>query len=251
MMRRAEREWASAPRHRRGRRGSTAPRTRIPAPVDPDVEVALRRAAARRGRTGGRGGRRPRRRDGGRGVADPPRGAGPRAGGLAASRRRPRGGQRRPGSYDALVGLIGKPRRLSSAFEVYRGVALLRQCDEEISRLHGENLVLDGVPGGDGRWGLTRREPYGVVAAITPRVGQQEVLDAGTRAGGGCGGRNGGCWTPCCRRRRSCRGVRRCRGEDHHQLALAGHQARAAEEDVALGRDRVGGAVALGGIVGP
>jgi len=71
------------------------------------------------------------------------------------------------GIVDALVGLVGKPRRLS-AFEVSRGVALLRQCAEEISRLHGENLALDGVPGGDGRWGLTRREPYGVVAAITP-----------------------------------------------------------------------------------
>ena len=68
---------------------------------------------------------------------------------------------------DTLIALVGKPRRLS-AFEVSRGVALLRQCAEEISRLHGENLALDGVPGGDGRWGLTRREPYGVVAAITP-----------------------------------------------------------------------------------
>ena len=68
---------------------------------------------------------------------------------------------------ETLIALVGKPRRMS-AFEVSRGVALLRQCAEEISRLHGENLTLDGVPGGDGRWGLTRREPYGVVAAITP-----------------------------------------------------------------------------------
>jgi acyl-CoA reductase-like NAD-dependent aldehyde dehydrogenase len=68
---------------------------------------------------------------------------------------------------DALVALIGKPRKLS-VFEVRRGVGLLRLCGEEISRMHGENLVLDGVHGGDGRWGLTRREPFGVVAAITP-----------------------------------------------------------------------------------
>jgi glyceraldehyde-3-phosphate dehydrogenase (NADP+) len=68
---------------------------------------------------------------------------------------------------DSLVALIGKPRKLS-AFEVRRGVGLLRLCAEEISRMHGENLVLDGVPGGDGHWGLTRREPFGVVAAITP-----------------------------------------------------------------------------------
>ena len=67
-------------------------------------------------------------------------------------------------TVETLIALVGKPRRMS-ALEVSRGVALLRQCAEEISRLHGENLTLDGVPGGDGRWGLTCREPYGVVAA--------------------------------------------------------------------------------------
>lgn len=68
---------------------------------------------------------------------------------------------------DSLVAVVGKPRKLA-VFEVKRGPALLRQCAEEISRMHGENLNLDGVPGGDGRWGVTRREPFGVVAAVTP-----------------------------------------------------------------------------------
>ncbi|HMG44148.1 MAG TPA: aldehyde dehydrogenase family protein [Acidimicrobiales bacterium] len=68
---------------------------------------------------------------------------------------------------DTLVATLGKPRR-ASEFEVGRGVQLLDLAAEEISRFGGENLPLDGVPGGDGRWGLTRREPFGVVAAVTP-----------------------------------------------------------------------------------
>ncbi len=68
---------------------------------------------------------------------------------------------------DTLVTTLGKPRR-ASAFEVSRGVQLLDLAAEEIVRLGGESLPLDGVPGGEGRWGLTRREPFGVVAAVTP-----------------------------------------------------------------------------------
>jgi acyl-CoA reductase-like NAD-dependent aldehyde dehydrogenase len=66
-----------------------------------------------------------------------------------------------------LVATLGKPRR-ASTFEVGRGVQLLDLAAEEIARFGGEALPLDGVPGGEGRWGLTRREPFGVVAAITP-----------------------------------------------------------------------------------
>ncbi|MGH9212741.1 MAG: aldehyde dehydrogenase family protein [Acidimicrobiales bacterium] len=66
-----------------------------------------------------------------------------------------------------LVATLGKPRR-ASAFEVGRGVQLLDLAADEVVRLGGENLPLDGVPGGEGRWGLTRREPFGVVAAVTP-----------------------------------------------------------------------------------
>jgi len=66
-----------------------------------------------------------------------------------------------------LVATLGKPRR-ASTFEVGRGVQLLDLAAEEIARFGGETLPLDGVPGGEGRWGLTRREPFGVVAAVTP-----------------------------------------------------------------------------------
>lgn len=68
---------------------------------------------------------------------------------------------------ETLVQVLGKPRRLSQV-EVRRGVDLLRLCAEEILRMRGETIPLDAVEGGERRWGLTRREPYGVVAAITP-----------------------------------------------------------------------------------
>lgn len=68
---------------------------------------------------------------------------------------------------ESLVRLIGKPRKFGAA-EVRRGPALLRQCTEEVAQMDWENLALDGVSGAVGLWGVTRREPYGVVAAITP-----------------------------------------------------------------------------------
>jgi glyceraldehyde-3-phosphate dehydrogenase (NADP+) len=67
----------------------------------------------------------------------------------------------------AVVDLIGKPVA-AARVEVGRGPQLLRLAAEELARFHGDNLALGGVPGGDDRWGLTRREPIGVVAAITP-----------------------------------------------------------------------------------
>ena len=74
-------------------------------------------------------------------------------------------------STDELVGMLidvlGKPRK-ASEFEARRGPALLHLCAEEISRMGGEELRLDALPGGEGHWGLTRREPFGVVGAITP-----------------------------------------------------------------------------------
>ena len=72
-----------------------------------------------------------------------------------------------PQLVETIIDLLGKPRG-ATAFEVGRGAHLLRLSAEEISRFHGENLNLDGLPGGDGRWGLTRREPIGVVGAVTP-----------------------------------------------------------------------------------
>jgi glyceraldehyde-3-phosphate dehydrogenase (NADP+) len=68
---------------------------------------------------------------------------------------------------DSLVSLIGKPRRLARA-EALRGSEILRRCAAELGSLSGETLPLDAVPAGEGRFGLTFREPLGVVAAITP-----------------------------------------------------------------------------------
>jgi acyl-CoA reductase-like NAD-dependent aldehyde dehydrogenase len=68
---------------------------------------------------------------------------------------------------ELLVATLGKPRS-ASRFEVRRGPDLLHRCAEEIGRFGGANLPLDGTPGGEGHWGVTRREPYGVVGAITP-----------------------------------------------------------------------------------
>lgn len=68
---------------------------------------------------------------------------------------------------DTLVHVLGKPRKMSEG-EVRRGPDLLRGCAEELSRFEGRTLALDSAPNGVGMWGLTRREPYGVVGAITP-----------------------------------------------------------------------------------
>jgi acyl-CoA reductase-like NAD-dependent aldehyde dehydrogenase len=72
-----------------------------------------------------------------------------------------------PDLVGTIVDLLGKPRG-ATELEVGRGAGLLRLAAEELARFHGENLNLGGVPGGEGRWGITRREPIGVVAAITP-----------------------------------------------------------------------------------
>jgi acyl-CoA reductase-like NAD-dependent aldehyde dehydrogenase len=68
---------------------------------------------------------------------------------------------------ELIVRDIGKPIR-SAAFEVGRGVQLLRGCAAEIKSLRGEVLSLDSVDAGAGRFGFTRRIPYGVVGAVTP-----------------------------------------------------------------------------------
>jgi acyl-CoA reductase-like NAD-dependent aldehyde dehydrogenase len=67
----------------------------------------------------------------------------------------------------AIVAVLGKPIRFARA-EVGRAPFLLEHCAEEIARMNGDVLPLDAVQGGEDRWGFTRREPYGVVAAVTP-----------------------------------------------------------------------------------
>lgn len=53
-------------------------------------------------------------------------------------------------------------------FEVSRAVQTLECSAEEAKRIVGEQVPLDGAPGGGGKLGFTIRVPCGVVAAITP-----------------------------------------------------------------------------------
>jgi acyl-CoA reductase-like NAD-dependent aldehyde dehydrogenase len=75
------------------------------------------------------------------------------------------------GAAEEIVALliqdIGKPRR-PAGFEAQRSADFLRACAAEILRLGGETLPVDAVAAGAGRFGFTRRVPYGVVAGITP-----------------------------------------------------------------------------------
>ena len=72
---------------------------------------------------------------------------------------------------DALAATItaeqGKTR-VEARAEAGRIPGIVRLCAEEASRLGGEVLPMDAAPVGVGRLGYTRREPAGVVAAITP-----------------------------------------------------------------------------------
>ncbi|TBL76140.1 aldehyde dehydrogenase family protein [Paenibacillus thalictri] len=74
-------------------------------------------------------------------------------------------------SADEFVRLLaleaGKPLREGRA-EVARGVQVLRFAAEGAKNIGGEQIPLDSAIGGEGRWGLTKRYPLGVVAAITP-----------------------------------------------------------------------------------
>lgn len=68
---------------------------------------------------------------------------------------------------ETLIDHLGKPRRLSAA-EAGRGSDLLRECAAVLGHLGGETLPLDAGATGAGRWGMTVREPLGVIATITP-----------------------------------------------------------------------------------
>lgn len=55
-----------------------------------------------------------------------------------------------------------------SRLEVGRAVALFRTAAEEAKRIGGEIIDLDWSAGSEGRFGLARRFPRGVIAGITP-----------------------------------------------------------------------------------
>jgi acyl-CoA reductase-like NAD-dependent aldehyde dehydrogenase len=66
-----------------------------------------------------------------------------------------------------LVADIGKPHK-AAMFEAQRSAAFLRACAAQLVSFGVESVPLDAAPAGAGRIGITRRVPYGVVAAIAP-----------------------------------------------------------------------------------
>ncbi len=66
-----------------------------------------------------------------------------------------------------IIAEAGKPIAFAEA-EVTRAVMTFTIAAEEARRQHGELLDIDGLPTGQGHFGLARRFPIGVVAAITP-----------------------------------------------------------------------------------
>lgn len=68
---------------------------------------------------------------------------------------------------DAMVKPIGKTI-VDARAEVSRAIRTMHYSSEEAGRLAGEEVPLEGDPTGVGRFGVARRVPVGVVAAITP-----------------------------------------------------------------------------------
>lgn len=60
-----------------------------------------------------------------------------------------------------------KPLKAAKA-EVARTSETYKFAAEEAKRLHGETVPMDASRNGKGRFGFTKREPLGVIAAITP-----------------------------------------------------------------------------------
>lgn len=74
----------------------------------------------------------------------------------------------RSSEFVGLLALeVGKPIR-EGRVEVDRAVQVLRFASEAAKQIHGEEIPLDSAVGGEGQIGFTRREPLGVVVAITP-----------------------------------------------------------------------------------
>lgn len=67
----------------------------------------------------------------------------------------------------AVTNECGKPIR-EARTEVDRAAQTVLFASEEAHRLQGEVVPMDASPAGKGRWGMTVREPLGVIAAITP-----------------------------------------------------------------------------------
>ncbi|MFA7680641.1 MAG: aldehyde dehydrogenase family protein [Pigmentiphaga sp.] len=72
-----------------------------------------------------------------------------------------------PALADLISQDVGKPIRVARG-EVARGASFVRACVAEIAQQGGEVIPVDAVQAGAGRFGFTKRHPYGVVGAITP-----------------------------------------------------------------------------------
>ena len=66
-----------------------------------------------------------------------------------------------------IIAEAGKPVAFAEA-EVARAAMTFTIAAEEARRQHGELLDMDALPAGEGHFGLARRFPIGVIAAITP-----------------------------------------------------------------------------------
>ena len=75
--------------------------------------------------------------------------------------------ERRDAIASAIVAECGKPIR-EARTEAERAAYTLLFSAEEAHRLAGEVVPMDAEPLGAGHWGMTVREPVGVIAAITP-----------------------------------------------------------------------------------
>jgi acyl-CoA reductase-like NAD-dependent aldehyde dehydrogenase len=60
-----------------------------------------------------------------------------------------------------------KPLKAAKA-EILRTIETYKFASEEAKRIHGETIPLDAAKTGKNRFGYTKREPLGVIAAITP-----------------------------------------------------------------------------------
>ncbi len=75
--------------------------------------------------------------------------------------------ERRAEFVATIIAEAGKPIAFAEA-EVARAAMTFTIAAEEARRQHGELLDIDALPTGEGHFGLARRFPIGVVAAITP-----------------------------------------------------------------------------------
>jgi acyl-CoA reductase-like NAD-dependent aldehyde dehydrogenase len=65
-----------------------------------------------------------------------------------------------------IVYEVGKPLK-DAHLEIARAIAAVRLAAEEATRIHGEMVPMDAVPGGEGRIAYTVRRPLGIIVGIT------------------------------------------------------------------------------------